>query len=142
MSAISEKLRLAVVDRASGCCEYCHLPAFGQVSTFPVDHVFPDSQGGPTELSNLALACPNCNAHKWAHTLGADPESRAAVLLFNPRTQQWADHFEWSRHAPELLEGKTACGRATIERLRMNSAKMLDSRRVLRLAGVRIGPAF
>jgi hypothetical protein len=55
VSAIPRKLRLAVVARAGGCCEYCLLHPLGQVSRFPIDHSLPRSQGGRTILANLAL---------------------------------------------------------------------------------------
>ena len=66
-----------------------------------------------TILKNLALACPHCNARKWAHTHGQDPVSGKSVRLFNPRTQQWSDHFQWSAQNPLCIEGKTATGRVT-----------------------------
>ncbi len=62
MTVFSDAMRDAVVARAGGCCEYCHLPTRGQVATFPIDHVLPRSSGGETILDNLALACPHCNA--------------------------------------------------------------------------------
>ncbi|MGH7168835.1 MAG: HNH endonuclease [Gemmataceae bacterium] len=79
MTAFSDEVRDAVVGRAGGRCEYCHLPTRGQVATFPIDHVQRRGSGGETILENLALACPLCNAHKWAHTTGTDPLSGASV---------------------------------------------------------------
>ena len=70
MSNVSEQLRDAVIRRAGNRCEYCQLPAQFQISGFETDHILPRSRGGQTELFNLALACPHCNAHKWAHTHG------------------------------------------------------------------------
>lgn len=134
MSAISASLRWAVVQRAEDRCEYCRLPALGQVATFPIDHVVPLTRQGVTDLSNLALACPHCNAHKWAHVDGSDSETGTFVALFNPRTQNWNDHLEWST-ADERV-GKSAAGRATIWRLQMNSGTMLEIRRLLRALGI------
>jgi 5-methylcytosine-specific restriction endonuclease McrA len=57
MSALSDPLRDAVVGRAGNYCEYCQLPAQLQVGGFEVDHILPRSQGGLTEMANLALAC-------------------------------------------------------------------------------------
>jgi 5-methylcytosine-specific restriction endonuclease McrA len=93
MTAFSDELRAAVVARAGARCEYCHLPTRGQVATFPIDHILPRSSGGETILENLALACPHCNAHKWAHASASDPLSGAMQPLFNPRSEVWADHF-------------------------------------------------
>ena len=139
MSKIPLRIRQAVAERAAKRCEYCQLPVTGQVATFPVDHVVPESRSGPTALDNLALACPHCNSCKWAFEREADPVTGQVVALFNPRVQDWSDHFQWSRRDPVRLDGKTPCGRATIERLQINAATMLEARRLLRLAGLKIG---
>ena len=72
MSKIPLRIRQAVAERAAKRCEYCQLPVTGQVATFPVDHVVPESRSGPTALSNLALACPHC---KTPVTLAKDGAS-------------------------------------------------------------------
>jgi 5-methylcytosine-specific restriction endonuclease McrA len=61
MTLFSDEMRDAVVARADGRCEYCHLLTRGQVATFPIDQVLPRSSGGETILDNLALACPHWN---------------------------------------------------------------------------------
>ncbi|MBI3462198.1 MAG: HNH endonuclease [Planctomycetes bacterium] len=131
---------MAVVARAGGCCEYCLLPAAGQVSPFPMDHIVPRSQGGRTVLKNLALACPHCNAYKWAHSDGEDPVTGKSVPLFNPRAQTWSEHFRWSGRFPIRIEGITACGRATVWRLRMNHRDVVVVRRLLARLGIPLGP--
>ncbi len=136
MSDIPRKLRRLVVARAGGCCEYCRLHSLSPIAAFPVDHIIPQSQGGLTVLENLALACSSCNARKWAHQNDVDPRTRKSVPLFNPRTQVWADHFRWSRKQPFQIEGKTACGRATVRRLQMNLPRIVAVRQLL--AEVRI----
>ena len=88
MSAPGDSLRDAVVRRAGNRCEYCQLPAQLQVGGFEVDHILPRSRGGQTDLANLALACPHCNARKWAHIEGEDPVSGQTVTLYNPRAQR------------------------------------------------------
>ena len=140
MSTVPPKLRLAVVQRAGGYCEYCRLPSAGQGATFPLDHVVPETKGGQTALNNLALACPNCNAHKAAHAEAVDPLTGARLPLFNPRSDRWHDHFQGSSHDPVLLEGKTPCGRATLERLQMNAPQMVHARRLYARAGLRLRP--
>jgi hypothetical protein len=141
VTVFSEQLRAAVVARAGNACEYCHLPAQGQVGRFPIDHVVPRSSAGLTEFANLALACPNCNARKWAHTTGIDPFSGETLSLFNPRTQVWSDHFEWSSANPFAVQGKTPCGRATIARLQMNHPDLMAVRALLAELGLFRGPA-
>ncbi len=136
MSVVSDALRAVVEERAGHRCEYCHLPTRGQVATFPVDHAIPQSDGGLTEPDNLVLACPHCNAHKWAHTTGIDPATGKSHPLFNPRKDRWERHFRWSESDPTTLEGKTPRGRGTIERLQMNHTNLLDIRRLLAALGL------
>ena len=136
MSVASEQLRDAVIRRAGNRCEYCQLPAQFQISGFEIDHILPRSRGGQTELANLALACPHCNARKWAHTDGEDSESGQLVALFNPRTQIWGDHFRWSEEPPFMLVEVSTCGRATIARLQMNHPDLVSIRRLLDGLGI------
>jgi hypothetical protein len=136
VSAFSETIRTLVVARAQERCEYCHLPARGQAAQFPIDHIVPRSAGGTTVLENLALACPHCNAYKWAHTHSVDPETGLVVPLFHPRTDRWSEHFRWSRGAPTLLEGITPCGRATVSRLQLNHPNLVVTRGLLRDLGI------
>jgi hypothetical protein len=136
LSTFSEVLRGQITARARDRCEYCLLPTRGQVGRFPIDHVIPGTQGGPTEYDNLALACPHCNGRKWAHTEGTDSETGQPTPLFNPRRQQWSEHFQWSGANRFVLEGKTSTGRATIARLQMNHPDLVIVRRMLAELGV------
>lgn len=136
MSAFSEVRRAQVADRAGHRCEYCHLPTRGQVATFPLDHIVPRSAGGTTDLTNLALTCPHCNAHKWTAADGTDPETGDAVPLFNPRSDNWSEHFAWSADRPGELIGLTGTGRATIAHLRINAADMITLRVLLAEVGL------
>jgi 5-methylcytosine-specific restriction endonuclease McrA len=59
------ELRVAVFKRDGFACVYCgvehHEPH--------CDHIIPVARGGRSDLSNLATACPRCNASKGALTL-------------------------------------------------------------------------
>jgi HNH endonuclease len=136
VSVVSATMRTAVEQRAGHRCEYCHLPTRGQVAPFPVDHLIPLSQAGPTVLDNLALACPICNGHKWKYTAWQDPETGESVPLFNPRKDVWAHHFEWSREQRGILVGKTPCGRATLARLQINRLDLVITRQLLTELGL------
>jgi len=92
--------------------------------------------GGPTSYENLALACPHCNAYKWAHTNGIDPSSGDIAPLFNPRTHLWDEHFRWAEDDPDVLVGITSIGRATVSRLQINEVGMVTVRRLLRELGI------
>lgn len=90
-----------------------------------MDHVVPRVAGGPTEESNLALACVGCSLHKAARREGLDPATSTTVRLFDPRTQAWSEHFEiegaWVR-------GRSATGRATVHALALNRQLLLEAR--------------
>jgi hypothetical protein len=87
-------------------------------------------------LDNLALACPKCNARKWAHIDGINLQSGQPVRLFNPRTDVWSAHFRWAAAEWGKLESLTPIGRATIDRLRMNDPDLTTVRRLLAALGV------
>jgi hypothetical protein len=138
LSEIPDRLRAEVVARAGSVCEYCLTPAQGQVAWFPIDHIVPRSGGGQTEWNNLALACPRCNAHKWAFQWGTDTGTGNPAPLFHPRQQSWAEHFRWSEANDLEIEGLTPCGRATVERLKMNDPEIVAIRRLLVRLGIQI----
>jgi len=87
-------------------------------------------------MANMALACPHCNARKWAHMDGEDPASGQQVALFNPRTQRWEEHFQWSVQRPFEIVGISAYGRATVARLQMNHPDLVSIRRLLAAVGI------
>ena len=136
MSAFSDVRRAEVSARAGHRCEYCHLPTRGQVATFPIDHIVPRRNGGTTDLSNIALTCPHCNAHKWTAAEGTDPDTDEPAALFNPRRDSWADHFEWAADPPGKLIGLTPVGRATVASLGINDADMIALRVLLAELGL------
>jgi hypothetical protein len=136
VSAFSDVRRAEVAARAGERCEYCHLPVRGQVAAFPIDHVVPRSAGGTNDVSNLALTCPHCNAHKWTAAEGPDPDTGETVRLFHPRRDDWSEHFEWSRESAGVLAGRTPSGRATISALRVNDPDMVALRVLLAAVGL------
>lgn len=122
--AIKQEVR----RRASFLCEYCRIPQAASLITFPVDHAIARQHGGSTTLDNLALSCPHCNLHKGPNLSGVDPVSGAIVTLFNPRKNEWADHFAYQG---ALLVGLTPEGRATIAVLEVNDPDQVAARLVL-----------
>lgn len=127
MAYISENLRQQVTERARGRCEYCQTQQVIVVS-MEIDHIVPESAGGETTPDNLCLACVGCNGFKLDFQSGIDPETEQESQLFNPRVQNWRDHFQWSDDGLRV-RGLTAIGRATITRLRMNRDAVVNSRR-------------
>ena len=124
---IPTRLRREVERRARGLCEYCRLQQSLCPEPFEMDHILPRAVDGPTILENLCLACPLCNSAKQSKLLATDPVSGRRVRLFNPRLQNWAQHFRWSSDT-SLIIGKTPVGRATIVALRMNRLRVVHIR--------------
>jgi len=106
-----------VKQRADGRCEYCQLPESFSELPFQIDHVVARKHRGGNQPDNLAYACLYCNSYKGPNLAGVDPVTGDIVPLFNPRTDRWAEHFEW-RGA--WLNGSSARGRATIQVLNIN----------------------
>jgi len=119
-----------VAERAGHRCEYCHAPEAPFNLPFEVEHIIPRSKGGIDDESNWALACRRCNLRKHDYTDGIDPLTQERVPLFDPRRNIWHEHFEVRREKPYLIEGKTAIGRVTIERLDMNAEEQIEAREV------------
>jgi hypothetical protein len=73
--------------RAKERCEYCRLPqTSAPFPTFHVEHIQALQHIVDDSISNLALACPDCNRHKGPSLTTLDPLSRELVRLFHPRT--------------------------------------------------------
>lgn len=128
------KLRRQVSKAARYRCGYCLTAQ--RIIGMPLhfEHLFPLALGGETVAPNLWLACPLCNGYKGIQTHALDPVTQESVPLFNPRTQHWPEHFEWSEAGTHII-GKTAVGRATVVALRLNNEYVVPSRRVWVAAG-------
>jgi len=100
-----------------------------------LEHIIPESKGGASRASNYALSCFYCNSSKGAEVTGGDPKSRREVPLFDPRKDRWEDHFRWVKNFT-AIQGRTAVGRATVERLKMNSNARVVARRLWRATGI------
>jgi len=130
--AIPAPLRRLVLERADGRCEYCLLHQDDAPFAHQLDHVLPLKHGGHTIESNLALACLECNRHKGSDLTAIDPTDGSVVLLFNPRTQLWQEHFTL---VGVRIAGQTPAGRATVILLRMNEPTRIIQRQVVIDAG-------
>ena len=127
--------RQFVTDRAEGCCEYCMSQEKFSSQAFSIEHIYPQSLGGDNDSDNLALACQGCNNHKFTKTFATDPETDQVVMLFNPRSDKWIEHFRWNENYT-VLEGLTPIGRATILALKMNRDFLINQRIVYRAYGI------
>ncbi len=119
---VSNATRKIIAQRAKYLCEYCHSPEFINTDRFTVDHIVPQSLGGSDQVDNLALCCRRCNERCYNFTVGIDPETQKEEPLFNPRTQEWSEHFIWSQDGIKII-GVTPTGRATCNRLDLNDER-------------------
>jgi 5-methylcytosine-specific restriction endonuclease McrA len=131
---LPQSLRTLVRRRAKELGAYCVLPQWSQDGAFHLNHVIPRDAGGPTDASNLALACVGCSLRKGPQTHATDPATKAIIRLYHPRRDPWAEHFRWS--ADWLVEGRTAIGRTTIEALKLNRTTLVKLRRFLATCGL------
>jgi 5-methylcytosine-specific restriction endonuclease McrA len=115
-----------VIARAANRCEYCRMHQSLQGATFHIEHIVPQSAGGPDTADNLALSCPSCNLGKSNRVLVPDAQTNTDVPLFNPRADLWADHFSWDEDW--RIVGLTAIGRATIAALNLNHPRRVRIR--------------
>jgi hypothetical protein len=81
--AISKRLRFEILRRDNHTCRYCGRSAPDAV--LHIDHVIPESLGGPTESSNLITACSHCNGGKTSST-----PDQSIVADVNDKALQWA----------------------------------------------------
>ena len=77
-------------------------------------------------LENLALSCRACNLFKSDHVEAYDPTTGMHAALFDPRHDNWEEHFAVSPSGE--IVGHTPTGRATLLLLRMNEARQVAAR--------------
>jgi hypothetical protein len=130
--AISQQLRREIRARAGGRCEYCLILEALLLTGCEVDHIVSRKHGGITELSNLALSCARCNRSKGTDVGSIHPGSGELIRLFNPRLDQWDEHFVING---ARIIGLTAIGQVTVTLLRFNEDERLLERLLLQQAG-------
>jgi len=128
MSYVSASVRRVVTRRAGEQCEYCRFPQTASLFTFEMEHIIAEKHDGITNAENLALSCPYCNRFKGTDLGSIDPETQQLTPFFNPRLQQWSDHFR--------LEGGTIVpltpeGRVTAKILQFNIPERILEREQL-----------
>jgi len=129
----NQAVRDLVRQRARDSCEYCLMPT---TSKFEIEHIVPrarwaDYQANayaalrrrsrlnlatPNHIANYAWACVFCNGAK-----GGRRRPLGSVRLFDPRYDNWPDHFEFLSSASyAAILGLTAIGVATVVALKFN----------------------
>lgn len=118
-----------VRERAGGACEYCGVSDSDTGGPLTVDHYRPRSSGGTDALNNLVYACHACNGSKGPYW----PVSPNDPAIWNPRSERRSQHLTESEDCQ--LEGNTATGDWTIDRLRLNRPSLVSYRQRRRLRG-------
>ena len=117
---INDALREQIRKEAGNRCGYCLSLQKYVLGKLEIDHIIPQAKGGTDDPDNLWLACRLCNSYKGVQTTALDPKTAKTTRLFNPRQQQWSQHFQWNSNGTQI-EGKTAVGRATVNALQLNN---------------------
>jgi hypothetical protein len=132
MAEVSAALRAEVRSRARWRCEYCLVPEDLTLVAHEIDHIVATKHGGLSSLDNLALCCTLCNKHKGTDLASLDPETGRLERLFNPRREQWQDHFGF--HDGKIL-ARTSIGRVTVRLLQLNRPERVSERDLMLKAG-------
>jgi 5-methylcytosine-specific restriction endonuclease McrA len=82
-----------VQERAQFSCEYCKYPYQYSPDSFHCEHIISLFYGGSNDLINIAFSCDGCNTNKNVHIFWKDPETGFKTDLFNPRKENWKQHF-------------------------------------------------
>lgn len=131
---VAAGLRQRIAKQAHNRCGYCLTQEVVSGIPLTMEHIVPKSSGGQSVEENLWLSCRLCNEAKGVRIEAMEMESNQIVPLFNPRTQNWKDHFAWSGDGTLIL-GRTPIGRATIAALFLNSELRVRARAIWVEAG-------
>lgn len=117
-----------MTQRAGDQCEYCRFPQTASLFAFEMEHIIAEKHDGITVVENLALSCPCCNRFKGTDLGSIDPETRQLTPFFNPRVQEWSDHFRLEGGA---IVPRTPEGRVTAKILQFNLLERILEREQL-----------
>ena len=125
--SISTHIKNQVIFRSEFKCEYCLLPEKVSFYNFHIDHIRPLKHGGSSLIDNLAYCCTDCNHFKGTD-IGSFENEDIIVRFFNPRKDNWQDHFEI---IDDSIIGKTDVGNVTIRIFKFNEIDRLIFRKEL-----------
>ena len=129
---VSVALRQFVRTRAKSLCEYCLISEEDTYFGCQVDHIISEKHGGSTQESNLAYACSYCNRNKGSDIGSIVWETQQFCRFFNPRADQWANHFRLNGVSIVAL---TPIGEVTARILDFNHVDRLVERTELAALG-------
>lgn len=125
---IPKKTKTEIRLFANNRCGYCLCQQEYVWDILEIDHIYPLAKGGKDSEENLWLICSTCNNAKYNKTEAIDDLTNKIVSIFNPRTQNWNEHFGWNKNATKII-GKTSIGRATISALNLNRERFIKIRK-------------
>ena len=131
---VSTRLRQQIAAQARYRCGYCQTQETVSGIPLTIEHIAPKAQGGPDDEENLWLSCRLCNEAKGARSEAIDLLTGSTVPLYNPRTQNWTEHFVWDNGSTSVV-GLTPIGRATVSALSLNSDLRVRARAIWVQAG-------
>ncbi|HKZ84963.1 MAG TPA: HNH endonuclease [Anaerolineae bacterium] len=131
---ITTDLRLRIAAQARYRCGYCQTQEVVSGIPLTLEHIIPKARGGSDVEENLWLSCRLCNEAKGVLTEAVDPQTGTTVPLFDPRSQDWAEHFAWDEQSTQIL-GLTPIDRATIQALALNDELRVRARAIWVQAG-------
>ncbi|MEM9886463.1 MAG: HNH endonuclease signature motif containing protein [Bacteroidota bacterium] len=126
---ISDKVRMAVAERANFQCEYYRIYESNSFYTFQVEHIISRKHGGNSDLDNLAYAYPSCNRLKGSDLGSILLPDEQFFRFFNPRKNEWLDNFEV--HNSGSLYAKTSEAAITIKIFKLNHPDTVIERKLL-----------
>ena len=131
-SYIADDLRRTIAERAQSLCEYCLVQEDDTYFGCEVDHIISVKHGGATTIDNLALACFYCNRNKGSDIGSIVWQTNEFVRFFNPRIDDWADHFRLNGVTIESLDN---IGAVTTRILGFNDPERILEREELATLG-------
>ena len=126
---ITEAIRDRVQKTFDNRCAYCLSAQKYLMLALEIDHIKAVANDGTDDEDNLCSCCRACNLYKGKQTHAIDPATKQQSPLFNPRQDNWSEHFRWSEDGIEVI-GLTPIGRATVVALQMNNEYALTTRRL------------
>lgn len=93
-----------------------------------IDHIISLKHGGENSSENLAYACLPCNLNKGADLGSINPKTGELVRFFNPRRDQWSEHFCFN---DALIEPLTDIGEVTVRIFQFNTKDRILERKLL-----------
>jgi hypothetical protein len=129
---ISRPNRKLVIERAGHRCKYCRILEYLSSFGYHIDHIIGLQHGGSNSIINLAYVCSPCNWKKGPNISTILDINGPLISLFNPRTQDWFDHFETKNG---FILPLSVIGEATIKLLELNKQNKIEERYSMVISG-------